>query len=180
MRLGDLLAQRKNEIIQDWFDRVVETYPADTAAILKGQEDPFANPVGNMIYKSLKLLYTELLKGMDLKVIPPLLDPIIRIRAVQNFTPSKAVDFIFFLKKVVRNHLNEKINHSTIENELRLFEEKIDELSLIAFDLYMACREKIYQLKANEVKNRTFKVFERAGLAYEIPANELDPVKFNS
>ncbi|MDP7354058.1 MAG: RsbRD N-terminal domain-containing protein [Desulfobacterales bacterium] len=179
MRLEDLLAQRKNEIIKDWFDRVVETYPADTAAFLKGREDPFANPVGGTIYKSFKLLYTELLKGIDHNVIPPLLDPIVRIRAVQNFTPSKAIGFIFCLKKVVRNHLNEKIKHSTIENELRLFEEKIDELSLIAFDLYMVCREKIYQLKANEVKNRTFKAFERAGLICEIPANELDPVKFN-
>lgn len=180
MRLEDLLAQRKNEIIKDWFDQVVETYPADTAAFLKGREDSFANPVGSTIYKSLKLLYTELLKGIDRSVIPPILDPIIRIRAVQDFTPSKAVGFIFCLKKVVQNHLNEKIKHSTFENELRLFEEKIDELSLIAFDLYMVCREKIYQLKANEVKNRTFKAFERAGLVCEIPANELDSVKFNS
>jgi len=180
MSLEVLLAQRKNVIIKDWFDRVVETYPADTAAFLKGREDPFANPVGSTIYESLKLLYTELLKGIDHKVIPPLLDPIIRIRAVQDFTPSQAIGFIFCLKKVVRNHLNENIKHSTIENELRLFEEKIDELSLIAFDLYMVCREKIYQLKANEVKNRTFKAFERAGLVCEIPANELDPVKFNS
>jgi len=170
MRLEDLLAQHKNKIIKDWFDRVTETYPTDTAIIFKSQEDPFANPVGSTIYKGLKSLYTELLKGIDHKVIPPLLDPIIRIRAVQDFTPSRAIGFIFYLKKVIRNHLNEEIRNSTIENELRLFEEKIDELSLIAFDLFMVCREKIYQLKANEVKNRTFRVFERAGLISEIPA----------
>ena len=170
MRLNDLLAQYKDKIIKDWFDRVVETYPSDTAVFLKSCEDPFANPVGSMIYKGLTSLYGQLLNGIDHKVISPLLDPIMRIRAAQDFTPSEAIGFIFYLKKVVRNHLNEEMVHSTIEYELRFFDEKIDELSLIAFDLYMACREKIFQLKANEVKNRTFKVFERAGLICEMPA----------
>ncbi|KKL66303.1 hypothetical protein LCGC14_2146350, partial [marine sediment metagenome] len=31
MSLEVLLAQRKNEIIKAWFDRAVETYPADTS-----------------------------------------------------------------------------------------------------------------------------------------------------
>jgi hypothetical protein len=84
------------------------------------------------------------------------------------------------LKKAVRHILNKELDRNRFENELRLFEEQIDALSLIAFDLYMVCREKIYQLQANEVKNRTFKAFERAGLIREIPANELDPVKCNS
>jgi hypothetical protein len=35
---------------------------------------------------------------------------------------------------------------------------------MMAFDLYMQCREKIYQLSANEMKNRTLRAFERAGL----------------
>ncbi len=180
MSLEVLLAQRKNEIIKAWFDRVVETYPADTSTFLKSQKDPFANPVGSTTLQSLKSLYGELLKGLDEKAVIPLLDPIIRIRAIQDFTPSQAVGFIFSLKKAVRHILNKELDRNRFENELRLFEEQIDALSLIAFDLYMVCREKIYQLQANEVKNRTFKAFERAGLIREIPANELDPVKFNS
>jgi hypothetical protein len=38
----------------------------------------------------------------------------------------------------------------------------------------MQCREKIYELKANEMKNRTFRAFERAGLVSEMPEVEPD------
>jgi hypothetical protein len=50
-----------------------------------------------------------------------------------------------------------------------LFESKVDSLSLIAFDKFMECREKIYQLRATEEKNRFYRAFERAGLVTELP-----------
>jgi hypothetical protein len=43
----------------------------------------------------------------------------------------------------------------------------------------MQCREKIYELKANEMKNRTFRAFERAGLVSEIPADTPDLFNIN-
>jgi hypothetical protein len=179
MSLEVLLAQRKNEIIKDWFDRVVETYPADTSTFLKSRKDPFANPVGSTTLQSLKSLYGELLKGLDEKAVIPLLDPVIRIRAIQDFTPSQAVGFIFSLKRAIRHILNKELDRNRFENELRLFEEQIDALSLIAFNIFVTCREKIYQLKANEVKNRTFRAFERAGLVCERPEIEPEFRKFN-
>ena len=39
-------------------------------------------------------------------------------------------------------------------DELLAFESKIDELALTAFNRYVECREKVFELKANEVKNR--------------------------
>ena len=174
MRLNNILAQRKTAIIKKWFTLVIETYPSDTSKFLKSQKDPFANPVGRTIYRGLEALFDELLKGIDYKTITTFLDPIIRIRAVQNFSPSQATGFIFFLKNVIRENLLKEISEEQIINELLLFESKIDELSLIAFNLYMQCREKIYELKANEMKNRTFRAFERAGLVKEIPEVEPD------
>jgi hypothetical protein len=41
----------------------------------------------------------------------------------------------------------------------------------------MKCREKIYQIKANEEKNRTFSAFERAGLIKELPGSGPELVK---
>ncbi|MBW2228632.1 MAG: hypothetical protein JRG99_15335, partial [Deltaproteobacteria bacterium] len=72
-----------------------------------------------------------------------------------------------------------EVSEARLFNELLLFESKIDRLSLIAFNLYVQCREKIYELKANEMKNRTFRAFERAGLVSEIPADTPDPVNIN-
>ena len=117
----------------------------------------------------------QLLTESDHQALTARLDPIIRIRAVQNFSPSQAVGFVFFLKNVIRTALAKEIAAQQIEDELVAFESEIDKLSLIAFNLYMQCREKIYELKANEMRNRTFKAFERAGLVKDIPEDEPVP-----
>ena len=50
------------------------------------------------------------------------------------------------------------------------FESKIDTLSLIAFDIYTACREKICELKTSEMRRTTFQALERANLVTENPS----------
>jgi hypothetical protein len=174
MSLNHLLAQRKTAIVKMWFTSTIKTYPPDTAKFLKNQKDPFANPVGRTIYHGLEGLFDELLKEMNHKSIQSLIDPIIRIRAIQNFSPFQATSFIFFLKDAVRATIQKENPEAALFNELLLFESKIDELGLMAFDIYMKCREKIYEIKANEMKNRTFKAFKRAGLVREIPAEQPD------
>ena len=173
MLLEELLAQKKTAIVDRWFDVVAETYPADTAKFIKRQKDPFSNPVGNTTQKGLTVLMDELLGEMNCDTINSFLDPIIRIRAVQDFTPSKATSFIFSLKEIIRDQLKSKdVNDYQISVELSQFDLKIDLIGLMAFDIYMKCREKIYQIKANEEKNRTFRAFERAGLINEFADNE--------
>jgi hypothetical protein len=174
MRHNNLLAQRKTAIIKNWFTLAVETYPPDTASFLKRQKDPFANPVGRTISLGLEALFNELLKEMNHEIITSFLDPIIRIRAIQNFSPAQAVSFIFLLKKAVRENIKKEDLEEQLFNELLLFESKIDKLALIAFNIYVQCKEKIYDLKANEMRNTTYKAFKRAGLVREMPVDEPD------
>jgi hypothetical protein len=177
MRLEELLAQKKTAIIDKWFDAVAETYPADTAGFIKRQKDPFSNPVGGTTQKSLFVLMDELLGEMNRDKINSFLDPIIRIRAVQDFTPSKATSFVFSLKKIIREHLNKcDFNDHLIVADLALLDQKIDLIGLMAFDIYMKCREKIYQIKATEEKNRFFCAFERAGLIKELSGGKPEPL----
>jgi hypothetical protein len=174
MRLNNLLAQRKTAIIKNWFTLAVETYPPDTASFLKKQKDPFANPVGRTISQGLEALFNELLKEMDYEIITSFLDPIIRIRAIQNFSAAQAVSFIFLLKKAIRENIKKEVSEEQLFSNLLLFESKIDQLAMIAFNLYMQCKEKIYDLKANEMRNSTYKAFKRAGLVREMPVDEPD------
>jgi hypothetical protein len=174
MRLNNLLTQRKTAIIKNWFALAVETYPPDTASFLKKQKDPFANPVGRTISIGLEALFNELLKEMDYEIITSFLDPIIRIRAIQNFSAAQAVSFIFLLKKAIRKNIKKEALEEQLFSELLLFESKIDQLAMIAFNLYMQCKEKIYDLKANEMRNTTYKAFKRAGLVREMPVDEPD------
>jgi len=106
MGLEKLLTKKKTAIVQKWFDMVIETYPADSAKFYKSQKDPFANPVGRNTFNALKILFDQLLHEMDHGAIKSSLDPIIRIRAVQDFSPSQATAFIFFLKKIIRDQFD--------------------------------------------------------------------------
>ncbi len=165
MNLENLLKKKRNTIIKRWFAMVVDTYPADTSRFLKSQPDPFANPVGNTTFEGLEIMFNELLGDMNMEKIINAMDPIIRIRAVQNFTPSAAAGFVFFLKKIIREDIKDESDNS---KEILDFESKIDELGFAAFDIYMKCREKIFEIRANEHRNRFFDAFERAGLIKEL------------
>ena len=165
MGLNDVLVKKKAVIVRDWFDKVVDTYPSDTSRFLKSQKDPFANPVGNTTLRGLEGMFDEILAGMDHAAVLSFLDPIIRIRAVQSFSASHATGFIFFLKEIIRN-IAEKEIHENLAEWLKL-DSRIETLALLSFDIYMGCREKIYDIKANEEKNRMFGVLERAGLLKE-------------
>ena len=99
------------------------------------------------------------------------LDPIIRIRAIQDFTPTQATRFVFDLKGVIRNILGARRSSNRKDrlnpDDIAELERRIDELGLLSFDIYMQCREKLFEIKANEMKDRTFKAFARAGLVKE-------------
>lgn len=164
MGLEALLEEHKTIIIKKWFDMVIATYPADTSQFLKQQKNLFANPVGNTVFKNLEALFQELLDGMNHGSLVSFLDPIIRIRAVQDFTPSQATGFIQFLKSIIREQIESELDDAYMVKALLQFEMKIDTLCLMAFDIYVGCREKIYQIKANQEKKSTYRALERAGL----------------
>jgi hypothetical protein len=168
MDLFKQVTRNKKTIIKKWFDQLMDTYPADTAQFLRSQKDAFANPVGQNSLKSLNELLDLIVKNFDPKTAQPIIDPIIRIRAIQNFTPAEAVRFVFNLKDIVRQTIP---SDAADDKNWRTLDKRIDDLGLLAFDVYMQCREKIYDLKANETQKRVFSAFDRAGLIKE-PDNE--------
>ena len=174
MSLKELLLEKKPIILKRWFHLILKTYPADASQFLKKQKNQFSNPVGHTISHGIEDLFEELLQGMNPVKISPILDTIIRIRAVQDFSPSQAIDFIFLLKKVVREELKKEIKENQLSEELVMFDSMIDNLALLSFDIYMKCREKIYELKVNELKNMTYGLLKRANLISEIQEEEPD------
>ncbi len=167
--LVSILKKKKTTIVKGWFEVVVSTYAPDTATFLKSQKDQFANPVGQTTLKGLEAVFDEIVSGMDRKAIISFLDPIIRIRAIQDFTPAQAVAFILDLKKVVREKLKKELK--TIETSVGLadIDANIDQLCLIGFDIYVGCRQAIYQLKVDTERKKIYSAFSRAGLVTEIP-----------
>ena len=172
MGLEKLLVKKRDAIVADWFDLVSKTYAPDTAQFLKKNKDPFTNPIGGYLSKGLAGLFDQLISGLDQESVRPLLDPIVRVRAIQNFSPSKAIAFVLIIKNIVRKHLAIDSKNKRLIIELLEFEDRVDAMSLFAFDIYIQCREKIFELKANEEKERVFKAFKRAGLIQEVPEQD--------
>lgn len=172
MKLKGLLQEKKATILARWLDAVMETYPTDNTGFFKKQEDQFANPVGHTFSQGLESIFGALIDEKDLAEGLPFLDDIIKVRAVQDFTPSKAVSFIFILKRVVREELKKEIRQDQIDDALLSFESDVDDLALFAFNIYVQCREQLNQLKVDELKRMTFTLLKKANLMYEIPMEE--------
>ena len=180
MKLKDLLEEKKSSISKKWFEAIVETYPTDASGFLKKQKDRFANPVGHTISQGTESILDALIEEKDLPEELPFLDDIIKVRAIQDFTPSKAMAFIFLLKKVVREELEKEIRQNQIDDELLTFELKIDELALFAFDIYAKFRDQLNELKTDELKRMTYTLLKKANLMYEIPAQEFKQKEENT
>lgn len=170
MDIKDLLSEKRPDIIRGWFDLILKTYPQETAIFLKDQKDRFANPVGQTILRGIEDLFDEIVNGPDPEKVNEYLDNIIRIRAVQDFSPSDAIGFLFLLKNVIRKELLIDIRRNDLFEELLLIESGIDNLAGISFDIFMKCREKLYDLKANEVRNWTCRLLKSANMVKEVPA----------
>ncbi|MEI6155223.1 MAG: RsbRD N-terminal domain-containing protein [Deltaproteobacteria bacterium] len=165
MSLRDKIKQKKKVILDGCFNFIAGTYPPTTSQLLKQEKDRFLNPVGYTVQNEIETIFDELTGEMNSSRLYKALEGIIKIRAVQDFSPSEAVGFVFMLKKAVRETAgsvergawskehNTKKEESMMVNELLEFEQRIDGIALMAFDIYMECREKIHNIKIKEIKH---------------------------
>jgi hypothetical protein len=172
MKIKNLLLEHKPIILKKWFDLILDTYPSDTSDFLKRQNIKSANPVSQIIYEGIEGLYDGLINDIHTDNVRAHIDSIVRVRAIQDFTASGALNFIFLLKKLIRTELERDIREHNLFEEMLAIEADIDGLVSIAFDIYMACREKLYELKANEMRNWTYRVVKNSKAYREVKAEE--------
>jgi hypothetical protein len=149
MGLNEALAAKREAVLGRWFQAVLATYPEDTARFLASGADPFANPVAHTVRESLGQLYDRFATGVPTGELSAAIDGIVRIRAVQEFTPSAAVGFVYTLRGILREELADAVLGPP---EQAVLENGVDRLALVAFDVYMQCREKIFEIRVREIK----------------------------
>ena len=76
----------------------------------------------------------------------------VRILAVQDVPPSKALSFIPLLKDEIRREAPDGSASAEDSGALRVIEARLDEAMMEAFDLYMEFKEHITRVRINEVK----------------------------
>lgn len=147
-------------------------YPADSNRFLTSETNQFANPVGYSIREKTESLFVELINEGELnrERVGSILDEIIRIRAVQDFSPSQAVTFIYLLKDVITDELRSSPEPiKDILFDAVSFYNKIDKAAMIAFDIYVKCKEKLFEIKVESAKNRVSGLLRRSDLVSETP-----------
>ena len=158
--INELLNKKKSAIVRNWIELILNSYPAEAANFLKLKKNQFSNPIGYTITTNAEKIFDELINERDFENIKLLLDEIIKIRAVQSFSPSQAVGFILDLKKAIRDELKVELSEKTISDELLNFELFIDQVVLLGFDLYMESREKVFKIRVNEIRSKSFKAID--------------------
>lgn len=129
-------------LLDRWLARALECYSEETVRFLGAEKDSFRNPVGHTLRENLAILAEQVLGKLQAEAAKASLANILRIRAVQELTPGQAVKFVFQLRPLVRE-LSPQANSE-------VFDARIDQLALWAFEEYTRCRERIADLRISE------------------------------
>jgi hypothetical protein len=152
MNLHRLLQKKKSAIRKRWLDEIFTSYPPDACHFLKDEMDVFANPVGHTISANADYILEGLIKGDDTSSLSPYLEWIIRIRAVQDFTPTQVVSFVGSLKSATIGLLQTDIQKHNLWEEWEELSARIDTLTLMSFEIYTKMKEKIHSIQMKELE----------------------------
>jgi hypothetical protein len=161
LEFKEFLTAKKESIGEAWYQRIAGTYPADTASFLVRKKDRFDNPVGHAIAQTTGGSLDCLIDGAESAELRSCLQPLVRIRAVQNFSPSEAVSFVFLLEDAVAEVLGGVAEEAggAVLSALRA---AVREMALLCFDIYAECREDISQVKQDELKRNLYMLVRKA------------------
>lgn len=160
MSLEEILQKKRQAIKERWLDLVLADYAPDSSKFLKNKKDQFANPVGHTLTQGLGILCDALMDGRDASEVDDTLEDVIRIRAVQELPPSVGVGFLQAVKRAVELEAGKSLDAAA----LRTFDQRVDRMALRAFDLYMACRAKIFEIRIDSLRRSTLDVREQVAL----------------
>ena len=150
-----LFQDHRDEMLRRWTDAVFSTYPFETKGFLRTKMDPFGNPVANMTREAAATLYDAMAGGdAEPEDIKAALDRFVKLRAVQDFTPSQALGVFLLLKPLMRELLLPRMQQGGAMAEYLEAESRLDSLCLLAFDMYVRDREVVAQNRISEIKNR--------------------------
>ena len=169
--LRDALQPHRSEALDRWRGLVFDSYPEEAVRFFRSEKDGFKNPVGQSIHRATERIFDGALLGRDAEGVPEALEAIVRIRAVQDFSPPEAVGFVFLLKRAVREVLEAASREGAPATVFSDLESRVDVLALAAFETYARCREELFEIRLRASQRRVAVLLERYGR--EVP--ESDP-----
>jgi hypothetical protein len=153
--LRELVTEHRDAVLAGWLERILEAYPPEAARFLRTTGDPFGNPAGTALREELGTLLDGVLGAAGDGPLQSALDRIVRVRAVQEMTPSAAVGFVLELKPILEQVLGD--SGLDARDELERLHRRVDRVVLAAFDVYSACREQVYEIRVRSIRELSIK-----------------------
>ena len=144
---------------------------AEAGAFLTSEKDPFCNPVGHVLDWTGDALFEIAMTGVERERVEEELRDIVRIRAVQDFSPSEALSFVDAMRQAIRHEALPVVVEEAGFRHLLCIESRLDEAMLVAVDLYVACKKRIEEIRVREAraeKERLLKLMRAMGGASEL------------
>jgi hypothetical protein len=163
MSLTELVLQQRNAIAEAWFEMVMQTCPPETAKFLRSEQDRFANPMGIALREGVAGLVDGIAQTYGPEEIYPLLDELVRMRAVQEMAPSQALGFLLQVKAAFRSVLGSQVS----PQDYWKLDSRADAVLLFAFDIFMHHTQTINEIRTQEFKSQTFRLLQQAGVTAE-------------
>ncbi len=170
--MQELLLQKRDEIVRGWIDAALGVFPAESAGFLNKVKDPFANPLGNTIRQEIGFLFDAVVREAPDEELDPHLDRIVKVTCIQDVAPSRSIAFVFELRRVLRQVLADGGGDRNVLEWLLHFEDRIDRVALRAFESHARQRQKISDIRVEEIKRKVSTLVKMAGLDWDdLPSN---------
>ncbi len=156
------LRENREAVLDQWLTSAFKMFPEQSRLLMVSNPDPFTSPIRHALSKGMAQLLDRfcveepITGGKELEELG-------RLLAVQEMPPSQSLPFIFELKTVVRKLAGKNNKRSGFsDRDWDEFQDRLEQVLFHLFDCYLKHREKIYQLKAEEMKQRTYMLLRRA------------------
>ncbi len=146
------MASHRNEILLAMTQGLYEPYSPEAVSSFRRKVDPFENPIGSTFGRSASIIADGIASGMPPKAFRQTFDDMIRIRAVQGISPSEVMSFLFAVRKALSAVTAGRGDDYLSVSDLVEINEWIDGAIALCMDIYMECRENIFNLKVMEIK----------------------------
>lgn len=155
MKILQLLVEKETVVVGRWLKSVLAAFPVDAVRFLEKQNDRFANPLGANFSEGLTGLFRNL-RSEEPGDVSAILEQLMKVRAVQaEDTPAESLAFIFAIKDIIRDECRKEWSPE-FDGEWPELAARVDRLALQAFDLYMASRERLFQVRLRELQSGNY------------------------
>lgn len=176
MLLIEKAKEIKDILLQKWVDKYYAAYPLGSTGFVRTSTDRFKNPIGIITQTSLNVLYDAVFGAdIELEKVHRALEELIKLRAIQEMPASRAVGPLVQLKTLLKEEVFDVLVKENKDSEIlsEIFEDfftveaRIDSLFLLSLDMYAADREKVFNLRVEEIHRSQSQVVRWAKLREE-------------